>query len=182
MATYTFKGGDFNNTKDWTPQGIPGAGDTIFDFGAVISAEGETVANAEGIDGNPIVISGGLNITDEGYYLEVEDGDYSVGSIDGAFYTLSGATVTANSVDLSLPNIALSLDDTSSLTVSGSVVANGDDIDTAGTFDVESGVSITDGYLEIDSGATTIGDQLSLTRLLGHGLRLCLRHIAQGDG
>jgi T5SS/PEP-CTERM-associated repeat protein len=163
MATYTFKGGDFNNKMDWSPQGIPGAGDTILDAGAVTSAEGETVANAEGIDGNPIVISGGLNITDEGYYLEVEDGDYSVGSIEGAFYTLGDATVTANSVDLSLPNIALSLDDTSSLTVSGSVVANGDDIDTAGTFDIEGGVSITDGYLEIDSGATTIGDQLSLT-------------------
>ena len=167
MATYTFKGGDFDDPNDWSPQGVPGAGDTILDAGAGITAEGETVANAKGIDGDPIVIVGGLNITDEGYDLEVQDGDYSVGSIEGAISIFSGATVTAGSVDLTLPNVALSLgdlsSDTSRLTVSGSVVADGDDIDTECTFDVEGDVSITDGYLEIDSGATTIGDQLSLT-------------------
>ena len=167
MATYTFLGGDFDDQHDWNPQGIPGAGDTILDDGAGISAEGETVANAKGINGDPIVIIGGLNITDVGYDLELQDGVYSVGSIEGASI-FNGATVTAGSVDLSQPNIALELgdspSDTSSLTVSDSVVADGDgiDVDTAGTFDVEGGVSITDGYLENDSGATTIGGELGL--------------------
>ena len=168
MATYTFLGGDFNNKMDWRPQGIPGAGDTILDNnGAVITAEGETVANAEGTSGFVMGITGGLTITGMGYDLAVQNGAYSVGSIEGAISIFNGATVTAGSVDLSLPiglSVGDSPSDTSSLTVSGSVDANGDDIviDTAGTFDVEGGVSVTNGYLEIDSGATTIGGELGL--------------------
>ena len=144
MATYTYEGGDFDDPTSWSPQGIPGAV-TQFSTPASLSRPTAKRLRTPRVLGGPIQITGGLTITDEGYDLEVEDGDYSVGSIEGSFYTLGDATVTANSVDLSLPNVALSLDDTSSLTVSGSVVANGDDIDTAGQFDVEGGVSITDG-------------------------------------
>ena len=166
MATHTFEGGDFDDPLSWSPQGIPGASDTILDPGILIGADGQTVANAEGTGGSPIEITGGLTITDEGYDLEVENGDYSVGSIEGAATIYDGATVTAGSVDLSLPNIALnlgnSLSDTSSLTVSGSVTANGDEIDTECTFVVEGGVSLTDVTLQISGGATTIGGELSL--------------------
>ena len=202
MATYTFLGGDFNNKLDWNPQGIPGAGDTIQDAGAAINAEGETVANAYGIDGDPIVVIGGLNITDQGYDLELQQGDYSVGSIEGAAYIFNDTAVSAGSIDLTLSNQALSLDDTSSLTVSGSVTANGDTIDTSGTFDVQGDASITNGTLEIDAGATTIGGALSLDtgsyldlyqgerdcrfierrRLHGPAGRPTIRHNAQGDG
>jgi hypothetical protein len=168
MATYTFLDGDFDDPNDWSPQGVPGAGDTILDAGAGITAEGETVANAKGIDGDPIVILGGLTITNEGYDLELQSGDYSVGTIEGAAYIFNGAAVTAGSVDLTLPNQALglgdSLSDTSSLAVVGSVVANHDDIaiDTSGTFNVGGGVSVTKGGLAIDGGATTIGGQIGL--------------------
>ena len=92
MATYTFLGGDFNNKMDWRPQGIPGAGDTILDNnGAVITAEGETVANAEGTSGFVMGITGGLTITGMGYDLAVQNGDYSVGSIEGAISIFNGA-------------------------------------------------------------------------------------------
>ena len=75
----------------------------------------------------------------------------------------NGATVTAGSVDLNKPNnTGLSLDGTSSLTVTGSVVAQGDNIDTSGTFDVNGGVSVTNATLEIDGGATTIGGALTV--------------------
>ena len=72
-------------------------------------------------------------------------------------------TVTAGSVDLNQPNnTGLSLDGTSSLTVTGSVAAHGDNIDTSGTFDVDGGVSVTKATLEIDGGVATIGGALTL--------------------
>jgi T5SS/PEP-CTERM-associated repeat protein len=162
MATYTFLGGDFNDPMSWSPQGIPGAGDTIQDaIGAILTAEGQTVANAEA-QGNPFGITGGLTIAGDGYDLFVQNGSYSIGVIDGAFSTIQDATVTAGSVNLNLPNIALGLDSTSSLTVSGSVAANGDTIDTFGTFNAQGGVSVTNGTLQVDGGATTIGGELGL--------------------
>src|SRR5271166_5141737 len=100
MATSTYQGGDFDDPTSWSPQGVPGASDTILDTGIIIGADGQTVANAKGVSG-PIEITGGLTITDEGYDLEVENGDYSVGSIEGAATIYDGATVTAGSVDLS---------------------------------------------------------------------------------
>jgi hypothetical protein len=38
MATYTFLGGDFDEPTSWSPQGVPGADDTILDDGASINA------------------------------------------------------------------------------------------------------------------------------------------------
>jgi hypothetical protein len=101
MATYTFLDGDFDDPDSWNPEGIPGAGDTILnDNGAVLTADEETVANAKGTEGYAFGFIGGLNITNEGYDLFVEDGDYSIGTIKGAISIYDDATVTAGSVDL----------------------------------------------------------------------------------
>ena len=171
---------------------------------AVIPAAGETVANAEGSTSKPVEISGNLTITGEGSDLWLLfGGNFSIGTIEGGYIVMSNdATVTAGSVDLNQPNdIGLSLDGTSSLTVTGSVVAQGDDIDTSGTFDVDGGVSVTNATMEINGGLATVGGALTLDsrelsglvqgerdrrfiegrRLDGSG-RIFLRRNAQGDG
>ncbi len=173
MATYTFlQGNAFDDSANWynvttgkPDDGVPGTDDTIGGSTAVIPAAGETVANAEGTTSKPVEISGNLTITGEGYDLWLLfGGDFSIGSVDGGYIVMSNdTTVTAGSVDLNLQNnTGLSLDGTSSLTVTGSVVAQGDNIDTSGTFDVDGGANVTNATLEIDGGATTIGGALGL--------------------
>ena len=173
MATYTFLGGDsFDDPSNWynvtagkPDDGVPGPDDTIGGSTAEIPAAGETVGNAEGSTSKPVEISGGLTITGEGSDLWLLfGGNFSIGAIEGGYIVMSNdTTVTAGSVDLNQPNnTGLSLDGTSSLTVTGSVVANADDIDTSGTFDVDGGVSVTTATLEIDGGATTVGGALTL--------------------
>ncbi len=172
MATYRFLGGDsFDDPNNWynvtagmPDDGVPGPNDTISGSTALIPAAGETVANAKGTTSKPVEISGGLTITGEGYDLWLSGGNYSIGTVEGGYIVMSnGATVTAGSVDLNQQNnTGLSLDGTSSLTVAGSVVAQGDNIDTSGTFDVDGGVSVTKATLEIDGGATAIGGALTL--------------------
>ena len=173
MATYTFLGGDsFDDPNNWynvtagkPDDGVPGPNDTIGGATPVIPAAGETVANAEGSTSKPVEIQGNLTITGEGSDLWLLfGGNFSIGAIDGGYIVMSnGTTVTAGSVDLSEPNsIGLSLDGTSSLTVTGSVVAQGDDIDTSGTFDVDGGVSVTNATMEINGGLATVGGALTL--------------------
>jgi T5SS/PEP-CTERM-associated repeat protein len=176
LTTYYFLGGDsFDDPNNWynvtagkPDDGVPGSKDTIAGSTAEIPAAGETVANAEGAAGNPanpVEISGNLTITDEGSDLWLLfGGGFSIGSIVGGYIVMSNnTTVTAGSVDLSQPNnTGLSLDGTSSLTVTGPVVASGDDIDTSGAFDVHDYVHITNATLESDGGATTIRRSLTL--------------------
>ena len=172
MATYTFLGGaSFDDPNNWynvtagkPDDGVPGTDDTIGGSTAEIPAAGETVANAEGSTSKPVEISGGLTITGEGSDLWLLfGGNFSIGAIEGGYIVMSnGTTVTAGSVDLNQPNnTGLSLDGTSSLTVTGSVVAQGDNIDTSGTFNVDGGVSVTNATLEIDGGVATIGGALT---------------------
>ena len=173
MATYTFLGGDsFDDPNNWynvtagkPDDGVPGTDDTIGGATAVVPAAGETVANAEGSTSKPVEIQGNLTITGEGSDLWLLfGGNFSIGAIEGGYIVMSNdATVTAGSVDLNQANdIGLSLDGTSSLTVTGSVVAQGDDIDTSGTFNVDGGVSVTNATVEINGGVATIGGALAL--------------------
>ena len=173
MATYTFLGGDsFDDPNNWynvtagkPDDGVPGPNDTIGGSTAEIPAAGETVANAEGSTSKPVEIAGGLTITGEGSDLWLLfGGNFSIGTIEGGYIVMSNdTTVTAGGVDLNQPNnTGLSLDGTSSLTVTGSVVAQGDNIDTSGTFDVDGGVSVTNATLEIDGGVATVGGALAL--------------------
>ena len=172
MATYTFLGGNsfddpnnwYNVTDQMRDDGVPGSDDTIGGSSALIPAAGETVANAEGATGNPVEISGDLTITGIGDDLWLFRGQYSIGTIEGGYCVISdNTTVSAGSVNLNQPdNTGLVLDSTSSLTVSGSVVANGDSIDTYGTFGVQGGVSVTKATLAINGGATTIDGALTL--------------------
>ena len=143
MATYYFLGGDsFDNPSNWyndtagkPNDGVPGPNDTISGNTAQIPAAGETVAKAVGTTSDPVEISGDLTITGEGYDLWLLfGGNFSIGTIEGGYIVMSNHTaVTAGSVDLNeRNNTGLSLDGTSSLTVTGSVVARDDDIDTSG--------------------------------------------------
>jgi T5SS/PEP-CTERM-associated repeat protein len=168
MATYMFLGGDsFDDPNNWynvttgmPDDGVPGTDDTIGGSTALIPAAGETVANAKGTTSKPVEIKGDLTITGEGSDLWLLfGGNFSIGTIEGGYIVMSNdTTVTAGSVDLNQPNnTGLSLDGTSSLTVTGSVVAQGDNIDTSGTFNVDGGVSVTNATLEIDGGVATIG-------------------------
>ncbi len=175
MATYTFLSGDsFDDPNNWynvtagkPDDGVPGPNDTIGGATVVIPAAGETVANAKGTTSKPVEISGNLTITGEGYDLWLFGGKYSIGAVKGGYVAItSNTTVTAGSVTLDKPNNAgLTLADTSILTVKGSVVANGDNIDTSGTFNVHGGVKVTKATLEIDGGATIIIGALTLDSL-----------------
>ena len=99
MTSYTWTGFEsdaWDDPKNWSPNGIPGAGDTVdLGNGTTVMTNGELVASCVGGE-TPAVLTGtGLTVTGDLELVTLDGGSYHAGTFDG---TLEVGQLTAGTV------------------------------------------------------------------------------------